>query len=127
MSQFRISLGRASCENIKKTDVLNFKVCEIVQDKVANLKKMDYSNLAKLSDEQTVEHTVNDKVVVLTVFKKAIDSDKILLVAQAAYQTFKFPNYISFGFIGKILVDGIVVNNKSEFSVPEDNLLWEFK
>lgn len=124
---FRFAIGSASCKGVSKSNTLESKICEMIQEKISVLRTMDFSNLKHLSEENTVDYEIEGKAVMLTVFKKELDSDRLLLVVQTAYKTFKFPNYITLGFIGKVLVDGVIINNKNESSVPDDQLLWEFK
>lgn len=127
MSQFRISLGNASIENLDKNDIFSNKICNVIIEKISNYKNMEFSKLKNLIEQNAVEFNIDGKEVALTFYKKEIDQENLLLVVQAAYRTLRHPNYFSFGFIGKIIVEGIVVNAQNEFTKPDERLLWEFK
>ncbi len=126
MSHFRISFGRLTVDSINKSDLFDLKICKIISDKIAVYKNMTFSNLLSLSDENPVEFYIEDKIVLFTFYRKFINSENILVVVQASYRTLKYPNYLSLRFIGKVIVDGIQVNNKGEWFKPEEDLLFEF-
>ncbi len=126
MSHIRISIGDARVEAVKEKTGLNAEVCKIIGNKMSTYKCMEFSRLKNLSEESCTEYKIQNKLIKMTLYKKMLNSERVLIVVQAAYKTFKFPNYMSFDFIGKIIVDGIVVNSQNVFSKPDDNLLWEF-
>ena len=126
MPHFRISLGNTKIENAHLNGALDASICDLIVNKIQNFKSMRFSDLENLSTESVVEYVVRGKKVQITFYKKTLDSENILLVVQAAYKTFRFPNYFSLGFIGRIIVDGIQVNVRNEFSKPKESLLWEF-
>ena len=126
VSQLRISFGKALVEDVKKNDVLSVEICRIISQKISAYKTMEFSKLSSLSEENSVEYEIEGKNVVVTFYKKILDSENVLLVVQAAYKTLKFPNYFSLGFVGKIIVDGILASSEGNFSKPEADMLFEF-
>ncbi len=126
MPHFRISLGNATIKNAQSKGALDAAICDLIADKIQTFKTMRFSDLENLSTESVFEYVIRDKKVQITFYKKALDSENILLVVQAAYRTFRFPNHFSLGFIGRIIVDGIQGNAQNEFSKPKESLLWEF-
>lgn len=126
MSQFRISLGNALSKNIKKDNSLTSKVCDLINSKIESISKLDYKQIQNLGDESSAEYLVDDVTVMTTTYKKQLEQDKILIAVQAAHKTFFFPNYFSLNFIGKVLVDGIVIDKSGNIQPPDEELLFEF-
>lgn len=126
MSHFRISLGNATVKSLQSKSDLDAAICDLIADKIQVVKKMNFSDLKDLSPESVFEYVIWDKNVQITFHKKVLNSENILIVVQAAYRTFRFPNHISLGFVGRTIVDGIQGNIRNEFLQPEEGLLWEF-
>lgn len=126
MSRFRISLGDASVDGALKKGSIDAVVGKLVANKIDTYKSMSFSALKNLPSETTIEYKVQGRNIQVTFYKIILEEDNLLLVVQAAYKTFKRPNYISLGFVGRIVVGGIQVNAKDEFSSPKENLLWKF-
>jgi len=123
---FRISLGSTTVESARSKGALEAAICDLIADKIHAFKKMKFAELKNLSAENAVEYTIQNKKVQVTFYKKDLGDEHVLLVVQAAYKTFKFPNYFSFGFVGRIIVEGIQGSAQEEFSKPKESLLWEF-
>ncbi len=64
---------------------------------------------------------------VLTTYVTEIEGGTLLVVAQAFYPTFRFPNYISTNGIGKVFADGILVKNDGKIEDAPIDLLLEYQ
>ena len=126
MSQFRISLGNALSKNIKKDNSFTSKVCDLISSKIESISKLDYSQIQNLGDELSVDYLVDNTTIMVTTYKKQLEPDKILIAVQSAHKTFLFPNYLSINFIGKVLVDGVIIDNNGTIQNPDEELLFEF-
>ena len=126
MSQFRISWGSASCNGRKKMNYLNQKICDLMKRELKNLSALGYNNLTKI-DSSVSEHLLEDTKVTLAIYKKELIEMRLLMVVQASYRSLLFPNYISLRFVGKVFVDGFVVDKNENVTGPDDELLFEFK
>lgn len=123
----RIALGNASCKDCKDKSEQYILVCENLIFRLENASKLSFLQLSSFS-EQTIEHVLlGEKEVSFTTYKEQIDSQNILIVVQGFFHTLKFPNYFSFGGIGRIFVEGIVINSENKVTNAPEQLLWKYK
>ncbi len=124
---FRISFGDASCKKYTGSEKSLLDVCNLVLEKIQYLKNLRIEQLEKWSNIETTEIEVNGKIATLTVFKDTVSQEKALIIVQAFYPTWRYPNYLSFGGVGRIFAEGFYIDTKNEISDAKDSELWPYR
>ena len=127
MGIFRISFGTASCQTYSGSDSNIKKVCKLVLEKIVYLKSLQFSQLSNWKNSETDVGNVDGKEVLLTAYQQKNEKDEFLIIVQAFYPTFKFPNYFSFSFIGKVFANGFIVDSAGSIRDATDDDLWSFR
>ena len=127
MSKIRISIGSASCKDIENKGSFEKSVCEGIYRRLNEIKSTSYANLNKRSDNDTDFEKIDGREIVYAVYKEVLDEGTVLFVVQALFKTLRFPNYFSFNFIGKVVVEGILATSSGEFKPPSDDILLNYK
>lgn len=127
MRQLRISIGNASCRGFSGRDPELLKICSLVKEKIQYLKSLKKHQLERWQHEETIEIDVGIQMAVLTVFKDKISEQRDLIVVQAFYPTWKFPNYFSFGRVGRIFAEGFFVEVNDFIQDAEDRDLSSYR
>lgn len=127
MGKFRISIGGASCIGYDAKSTEEKVVCEHVLAKLEQLKLLSFKQLKDFSEENFEHIDVHGVQAALTIYKKDLSAGSILVVVQAFLPTWKFPTYFSFGGVGKIFADGIVVSTDNQKSTALSEQLLSFR
>jgi hypothetical protein len=124
---FRISLGKASCNVNHSMPAGEQKVCEHVLFKLENLKGLSYQQLSSFPEEETEMREIDGKVAAFSTYKEILNEEKILVVVQAFYPTWRFPNYFSLNSIGKLFAEALVITKSGQFEEAPENLLYKYR
>lgn len=103
------------------------EVCSAVKEKISYLKSLKREQLERWQDAEIEEIEVAGKKGILTIFKDKISEQKDLLVVQAFYPTWKFPNYFSIGRIGRVFAEGFFIELSGNVTEVEDADLWPYR
>ena len=124
---YRIAFGPMNCEIINPHDKIGQKIKEIIENKINLFKATDFNLLINFSEYSYLDYKVENKLVEVSFFREILDSENVLLVVRASYRSINLPNYICWGFIGRVYAEGLIVNSKNESKKPDETLLWQFK
>ncbi|WP_374028359.1 hypothetical protein ACES2J_08645 [Bdellovibrio bacteriovorus] len=127
MSKFRLALGSASCRDNKSKDPQVQEVCRILLEKLEALKSSDPIFLKSFPLDHSEIMEINGREVLMTVFHDRLPKEESLLVIQAYYSTWKFPNFISLGGVGKVFAEGFLLNKTGEVKEAPESLLWDYR
>lgn len=123
-NNFRISLGNPIAREYSGSDKRILEMNKLVAEKISTLKLLSFEQLGSLEDEESETRNILGKEVYITQFKDSVVSTgDLVVVVQAFFPTFVFPNHISFSGTGRISVDGILVSKSGDISpLPKDEL-----
>lgn len=91
------------------------------------MKSLSFDQLKKFPEEDFENFDVAETRAALTIYKRNIDEQSILIVVQAFFPTWKFPTYFSFDGVGKIFADGIIANKNGKKENASDEYLFQFR
>lgn len=127
MSSFRIAIGMASCRGIKTNDQTLLTICKQVLEKIDHLKRLSSSQLLNFKNEEQETTTINGKKVTFTTYLENRGSEKSLVVVQAFYPTWRWPNYLSLNGIGKVLAEGVIASTDGTIRDATHQELWDYR
>lgn len=126
MSRFRISLGVSSCAGWENKRRIERDVCGQVLAQLERLRSLSEPELKEMPAETGIPFHLSGDEISIKISRVTFSDGQMLLVVQAFLPTWIFPNYFSFGAVGKMFVEGLLFKNGC-FHVPEDSLLWSFR
>lgn len=126
MGKFRISLGAASCDGYERRSGVERDVCERLITQLETLQRLSVDQLSSLPNERTETIHVEDKQILMTIYKTSLSSGELLLVVQTFLSTWWLPTFFSANGVGKIFVEGIVVQD-GKIRRATNQELWAFR
>lgn len=124
---FRISFGQAACNISDTMPTPERKVCEHLLFKLDNLKSLSFPQLSLFPEVENEKREIEGKIAAFSTYKEVISEDKILVVVQAYYPTWRFPNHFSLNGVGKIFAEALVVTSSGQLEKPADSLLYKYR
>lgn len=127
MSKFRIAFGSASCRDNKSKNPQVQEICRVVLEKTEALQNSDPVFLRSFPAEHSEILLLNNQEVLLTVFHEKLPEEKSLIVIQAHYATWRFPNFLSFSGVGKVFVEGLQIDSSGNIQIAPESLLRSYR
>lgn len=124
---FRISVGSASCLNRDSEPEPIRSICKEVLNRVESLKSFGYERLKRFSEREDDSKEICGEEISLVTWAVEMNPGELLVVVQAFWPTFSFPNYISFSAIGKLYAEGLIAKSSGEVSNAPQELLSEIR
>ena len=120
---FRISLGSASCDGFERRPRDERVLCEYLLVKLQWLRSLSPTQLEQLREEEFEDYLIDGKRALISVYREKIDAG-LLLVVQGFLPTWKFPTYFSISRVGKVFVEGLLLNSDGHLvRATSDDLL----
>jgi hypothetical protein len=125
---FRIVIGSGCCTDDAVIKRYGAKfLCEGVNKRIEKIKSMELHHLIPMPEESYEEEEYEGKKVHFSTYNIEISDDERLVVVQAFINTWKWPTYISFGAVGHLVAEGVIINkNGTVVDAPEEEL-WGFR
>lgn len=127
MGRFRIALGSASCRTYAGNDPNIREVCKLLIERLSFLQGLQYSHLQRWAESESEIHDINGKNITLNSYIQNNEDGSVLVVVQAFYPTFKYPNYLSRSFVGKVFAEGSVIDKEGNIHSAMDEDLWSYR
>ena len=71
--------------------------------------------------------STDGNLITCGIHKHSLASGGTLIVWNAFVHTWSRPTYLSFGAIGRLFAEGLVVTELGEVADAPDELMWEFR
>jgi hypothetical protein len=124
---FRISFGQAKCDVDDDMASPERKVCEHLLFKLDSLKELSFQQLSSFREEEIEVREIDGKLTKFSTYKEVLTEDKVLVVVQAFYPTWRFPNFFTLNAVGKIFAEALVISRSGSFEAPSDDLLYKYR
>lgn len=121
----RIAIGSGSCRQEFK-DLRFVEISKTILERLEGYKQADPIFLRSFPHEHTEYLEFDGKKTSMTVFNERTEEKRNLIVIQAFLSTFKGLNYISFGGVGRVFVEGLWVNEDGSLKDASEEDLYPF-
>jgi hypothetical protein len=123
--RFRIAIGRCDCEPPYGDAVEEF-VCKVIHERLNNWRNRLPADLAAIPIESFEEQIFDGHPVSFATYRLSLGGGGTLVVCQALVHTWSRPTYLSFGAVGRMYAEGLLVTN-GEVEPAADDLMWQFR
>ena len=123
---FRIAIGPCSCRQ-PSSDSLGRTACGLIDATLSAWRPRLPADLAAVPVESYEVHEIDGCPAVLGVHKHQLADGGTLVIVHVFIHTWSRPTFLSFGQVGRLYAEGILVAAGGEVSTPPDELMWEFR
>ena len=107
---FRISIGQSSCKNFETKNPILAQICSEVMGRIQHLNELAGEQLSKWNAETQESLKIGDRLLQIRTYSVNLNAKQILMIVQAFYPTWSWPNFFSFTGVGKLFSEGIVID-----------------
>lgn len=123
---FRIAIGTCSCAN-PSADTIQDQACRTINANRESWRSRLPGDLAAVPEEQLETGVLGDYRVTLGTYKVALDNGDTVVAFQALVHTWSRPTFLSFGAIGRVYAEGLLVSSSGSVGDAPDDLMWQFR
>ena len=102
-------------------------LCDIVEAKLEQLKKLDRAKLIGLPKAQEENAWLDGSWIQIVIDHEKRDDGADLIVVGASRYSLRWPNYFSLYGVGHIVADGILISKAGEISDAPDSIMWAYR
>ena len=123
---FRIAIGPCSCRQ-PHADRLGRTACEMIEAALSAWRLRLPVDLRAVPVESYEVHEIERRAVVFGVHKHSLADGATLVLCHVFVHTWCRPTYLSFGQVGRLYADGLLVTADGLVSEAPEDLMWEFR
>lgn len=123
---FRVAIGTCGCEKPYR-DSIERMACEAIDSRLSDWRPRLPADLCALPRESYELERVKGYWVTSGSSKHVLPSGETLVVFAVLVHTWSRPTYISFGAIGRMYAEGLLVSSTGEVTSAPDEVMWEFR
>ena len=123
---FRIGIGRCDCRS-PYGNAIQKMACEAINARMESWRPRLPSDLSAVPAEFHETHVVDGRVITFGTYKEQLPSGGWLVVFQALVRTWSRPTLLSFGAVGRLYAEGLVVSTTGTVEVAPDELMWGYR
>lgn len=123
---FRIAIGECKCSEPYR-DRAEEIACGLIQHWMAEWRSRLPQDLRALPKEAYDEQVVEGWPLTVGTHCVELEDGGSLVVFQVLVHTWRRPTYLSFGAVGRLYAEGLVVSRKGEVTVAEGEEMWGFR
>ena len=125
-STFRVAIGPCSCAKIA-LDSPDGPICQELLRRLATLRSGAASDLAALPQYSEVDSPIGGRSVQFQTIRESLVDGEFLVILRAMFRTWRRPNWISLGCIGRMYAHGLIVRSNGMVEDAPDEHMWEFR
>lgn len=123
---FRIAIGPCKCQQ-PYGDGLQAAACEHIDRHLRAWQSRLPADLAAVPSELFEELEIDGQHATFGLHRRSLDAGRTLVVFQVFIDTWSRPTFLSFGRVGRLYAEGILVGADGGVSVAPDEVMWEFR
>ena len=123
---FRIGIGSCTCRSGPRVPG-DAEACQWIATQLNEWRSRLPGDLDAVPADHELALPTEGCPVTCGVHKHSLASGGTLVVWNAFVHTWSRPTYLSFGAIGRLFAEGLLVTEFGEVKEPPDELMWEFR
>jgi hypothetical protein len=125
MGNFRFSFGRGAFLAPPRSELEKY-IFGLGISRLGHLKSLSFVQLNAFPPETYEEIEYEGRYINIVIYKENVGSDSVLMIVQMFYSTWWKPNYLSLNFVGKMYVEGVLVNQLGDKKNAHNELLFRY-
>ena len=106
---------------------LSGEACALVLRRLAELRSLPPTVIRDLPPDAREVHILSGFWTDLEVYSERISDGAMAVVVRAFIHTYRWPTFLSFSGVGRVLADGFVLGPDDSITTAPDELLWQFR
>ena len=123
---FRLAIGRCDCRQ-PYVDRIQRDACEALQVVLETWSRRLPADLGALPAERSEVLDFNGRQITLETHKQVLTGGGTLVVFQVFLSTWRRPTYLSFGRVGRLYAEGLLISSDGSVQPAPDELMWDFR
>jgi hypothetical protein len=123
---FRLAFGPCSCRPPYR-DPLQDLACSVIEARLQEWQPRLPADLDAVPAEHYEHEHVHGHWISQSIWKKAFENGSTIVAFGVLVHTWRAPTYIAVGVIGRLYVEGLLIEADGTVGRAPDELMWEFR
>lgn len=123
---FRIGIGRCDCRK-PYGNAIQEVACAAIRARLEKWRLRLPADLPSVPTEFHENEVVEGQPITFGTYKERLPDGGSLVVFQALVRTWSRPTLLSFGAVGRLYAEGLVVSTAGTVEMAPDELMWGYR